>query len=67
MKIIHQKKLEKGCGASRWRVCNQRGLPRLVLTIGGLKLWHTSLNTELRCELITNKKNIFFFMFLLLY
>ena len=25
----------QNCGASRWRVCYQRGLPRLVFTFGG--------------------------------
>ena len=29
--LILQKKVGQSCGASRWRVCYQRGIPRLVL------------------------------------
>ena len=45
--ITCKKKLKKG-GASRSRVCYQRGLPRLVLNIQvwrkGLEIWRCSLN-----------------------
>ena len=32
--FFHVKKIGQGGGASRWRVCYQRGLPRLVFAMG---------------------------------
>ena len=38
--FVSWKKIEQSVGASRWRVCNQRGLPCLVFSmIGSLKWW----------------------------
>ena len=41
----NKKKLQSG-GASRWRVCYQRGLPRLVMTISWV-LWKVRDNSDI--------------------
>ena len=44
-KNIYFKKIRQNGGASRWMVCYQRGLPRLVLTVVCLSLKYLSLAT----------------------